>query len=191
MDGIRATGVEDGNEEKTVMPAITITHEHEEPNETQVQGVLEDFPGWTFEATVAKDISWDSEVWTNYPCTRLLDVHLIENDEIYISIPADALDGRDVPMEPAHDEMLDQIDRYFGPSPKEREQLAAGRDMERDHVFDELAEHIELHLQDVDPDTLARAADKLRDVYREKSAALEKMRLAARERDFERGGFER
>lgn len=173
------------------MASITITHEKEGPDRAYVKGTLNDFQGWTFEATVAKEIAWGSEVWTNYPCTQLTDVELIHNGEIYISIPADALDGRDIPMKPAHDEMLEQIDLHFGPSPKERARLDSERNIERDHVFEALSEHIELYLQNVEPGTIERAADKLRDVYREKSTALEKMKLAARERDAERSERER
>jgi len=168
------------------MDPITITKREEESENSYVTGRLNQFPGWTFWASVSPEVDWESDCWTNHAGTRLREVELLRDEESYISIPTDAYDGRDIPLEMKHEVMLEQIDLFIGPSPEERSRLSAERDAERDRVFGELTEFVEHHLQDATPEAVARAADRLRDESR--CTALEKMRRARAARGM---GFER
>ena len=137
------------------MKPIKITHEEKhDDGATYYEGTLESFPGWTFTATVQEEVDLSSDVYTNYKGTRITDVSLAENGQQYISLPGDHYDGRDIPLDSRHDEMLDEmldeIDLFFGPTPEERESRSQERKENANRIAAQLFDYINEHLQGED-----------------------------------------
>ncbi|MEL6795188.1 MAG: hypothetical protein AAFR76_03945 [Planctomycetota bacterium] len=140
---------------------IMITGQQREERSMYYRGELDGHPGWTFTAIISDEPLASSEVYLVPAFSRLQSVTLLENGSPYITLPEDDYDGLNIPMNPEHERMIEQIDLFFGPSADERSRLQAEARTALDQVCEVLRGTIDTELGEFDSELIRNALLKL------------------------------
>lgn len=120
----------------------------------------------TFWTRVEDDLTWGNEILYAHPISRLSLTCLERNDDYFYGEPEDPKVDGYTQLEPLHEAMLYALDRHFGPTIEERDQLLQQRDDTLDRLISTIDRFAQARFNGEDPELVKRALVRAQDRYR-------------------------